>query len=72
MTSTFFVFTELANTMKYGVEGSYITLFSPSDVTAFHRIVLIEVAIAILANCGQTDDGQPAMTKAHLTFDRMS
>ena len=25
-----------ANTMKYG-EGSYITLFSPSDVTAHHR-----------------------------------
>ena len=32
-----FVFTELANTMKYG-EGSYITLFSPSDVTAFYRM----------------------------------
>ena len=28
------VFTELAITMKYG-EGSYITLFLPSDVTAF-------------------------------------
>ena len=27
--------TELANTMKYG-GGSYITLFPPSDVTAFH------------------------------------
>ena len=60
MTSTFFVFTNLANTMKYGggflynlvftewrhcvsqneVWGRecYITLFSPSDVTAFHRI----------------------------------
>ena len=37
MTSTSFVVTELANTMKYG-EGSYITLFSPSDVTAFHRM----------------------------------
>ena len=37
MTSTSIVFTELANTMKYG-EGSYITLFSPSDVTAFHRM----------------------------------
>ena len=39
MTSTSFVFTELANTMKYGGggEGSYITLFSQSDVTAFHR-----------------------------------
>ena len=36
-TSTSFVFTELANTMKYG-EGSYITLFSSSDVTAFHRM----------------------------------
>ena len=34
MTSTSFVFTELANTM----EGSYITLFSPSDVAAFHRM----------------------------------
>ena len=33
MTSTSFVFTELGNTMKYG-GGSYITLFSPSDVTA--------------------------------------
>ena len=61
MTSTFFVFTELANTMKYGGgflnnlvftewrhcvsqnevwgRGYYITLFSPSDVTAFHRIL---------------------------------
>ena len=60
MTSTFFVFTELANAMKYGGgflynlvftewrhfvsqnevwgRGYYITLFSPSDVTAFHRI----------------------------------
>ena len=60
MTLTSFVFTELANTMKYGGgvlynlvftewrhcvsqnevwgRGSYITLFSPSDVTAFHRI----------------------------------
>ena len=63
MTSTSFVFTELANTKKYGgvflynrvfIEwrhyvsqnevwgrGCYITLFSPSDVTAFHRIVWI-------------------------------
>ena len=38
MTSTSFVFTELAYAMKYG-EGSNITLFSPSDVTAFHRIL---------------------------------
>ena len=60
MTSTSFVFTELANTMKYGRgllynlvftewrhcvtqnevwgRGCYITLFSPSDVTAFHRM----------------------------------
>ena len=60
MTLTSFVFTELANTMKYGEgvsyniiftecrhwvsqneeweRGSYITLFSPSDFTAFHRI----------------------------------
>ena len=37
MTLTSFVFTELANTMKYG-EGFYITLFSPSDVTEFHRM----------------------------------
>ena len=37
MTPTSCVFTDLANTMKYG-EGSYITLFSPSDVTAFHRM----------------------------------
>ena len=29
--------TELANTMKYGGGGgSYITLFPPSNVTAFH------------------------------------
>ena len=38
--------------------------------------MLIEVpCIAILANRGRTDDGQRAMsgmTKAHLTFDRMS
>ena len=62
MTSTSFIFTKLANTMKYGagflynlvftewrhcvsqsevwVMGCYITLFSPSDVTAFHRNVL--------------------------------
>ena len=61
LSTTSFVFTELANTMKYGggflcnlvftewrhcisqneVWGRvcYITLFSPSDVTAFHRIV---------------------------------
>ena len=60
MTLTAFVFTEMANTMKYGEgvlynlvftewrhcvsqnevwgRGCYITLFSPSDVTAFHRI----------------------------------
>ena len=37
MTSTSFVFTELADTMKYA-EGFYITLFSPSDVTAFYRM----------------------------------
>ena len=37
MTTTSFVFTELANTMKYG-EGYHITLFLPSDVTAFHRM----------------------------------
>ena len=37
MTSTSFVYTELANTMKYG-EGSYKTLFSPSEITAFHRM----------------------------------
>ena len=34
--------------------------------------MLIEVPIAILANCGRTDDGQRAMTKDHLTFDRLS
>ena len=60
MTLTSFVFTELANTIKYGGgvlyklvftewrhcisqndvwgRGCYVTLFSPSDVTAFHRI----------------------------------
>ena len=36
MTLTSFVFTELTNTMKYGRGGSYITLFSPSDITAFY------------------------------------
>ena len=30
-------FHQLANTMRYG-EGSHITLSSPSDVTAFHRM----------------------------------
>ena len=44
---TSFVFTELANTMKYGVGGGglYIIVFTevpfktvPGDVTAFHRI----------------------------------
>ena len=60
ITSTSFVFTELANTMKYGGgflynlvftewrhcvsqsevwgRGCYVTLFSQSDVAAFHRI----------------------------------
>ena len=38
MTLASFVFTEPANTMKYGGGGGYITLFSPSDVTASHRI----------------------------------
>ena len=38
MTLTSFVFTELANTMKYGGGESYITLFSPSDVTALHKM----------------------------------
>ena len=40
MTSTSIVFTELANRMKYGGGGggSYITLFSLNDVTAFHRL----------------------------------
>ena len=37
MTMTSFVFTELANAMKYG-EEYYITPFSSSDVTAFHRM----------------------------------
>ena len=60
MTSTSFVFTEVAHTIRYGGgflynlvftewvhcvsqnevwgTGCYITLFSPSDVTAFHRM----------------------------------
>ena len=38
LTSTSFAFTELTNTISMG-EGSYITLFSPSDVSAFHRIM---------------------------------
>ena len=48
---------------------------SPSVITPglwLFTIVLIEVPIAILENCGRTDDEQRAMTKAHLTFDRMS
>ena len=69
VTSTFFVFTELANTMKYGGgflynllftewlhcvsqnevcgRGCYITLFSPSDVTAFHRISCVQVNLVV-------------------------
>ena len=39
---------------------------------AVHYVVLIEVPMAILANCGLTDDGQRAITKVHLTFDQMS
>ena len=42
----------------------YTTLKGQSLLT-----MLIEVPIAILANWGRTDDGQHAMTKAHLTFD---
>ena len=39
MTSTSLVFTELANTTKYGGGVLYkFTLFSPSDVTAFHKM----------------------------------
>ena len=38
MTLTSFVSNELANTMKCRGGGSYITFFSPSDVTEFHRI----------------------------------
>ena len=37
MTLTSFVFTELANTMKYG-RGLLYNLVSPSDVTVFHRM----------------------------------
>ena len=65
MTSTSFVFTKLANTMKYGGgflynlvftewrhcvsqnevwgRGCYITLFSPNDVTAFHRYEIVSL-----------------------------
>ena len=79
MTLTSFVFTELANTMKYGGEGvldnlvftewrhcvlqnevwgrgCYITFFSPSDVTAFHRIANSSQTIALLHYSG-TDQG---------------
>ena len=39
MTLTSFVFTELANTVKYGGGVLYsLTLFSPSDITALHRM----------------------------------
>ena len=63
MTSTSFVFSKLANTIKYGGgfvynlvftewrhcvsqnevwgKGCYITFFSPSEVTAFNRILKI-------------------------------
>ena len=37
ITLTSFVFTELANTMKYG-GGFLLTLFSPSDINALHRM----------------------------------
>ena len=69
MTSTSFVFTELANTMKYvrgfsynlvftewrhcasqnkvWGRGCYITLFSPSDVTAFHRYMINMINVDI-------------------------
>ena len=50
--------------------GDYPSVISPG--LWLFTIVLIEVPIAILANCGQTDDEQRAMTKAHLTFDRFS
>ena len=38
MTLSSFVFTDTANTMKYGGGVYYITLFSPSDVTEFHKM----------------------------------
>ena len=37
MTSTSFVFTELASTVKYG-GGFLYNLVSTSDLTAFHRM----------------------------------
>ena len=47
-------------------EGCYIR--------SYYYILLLDTlgAIAILAICGRTNDGQRAMTKAHPTFDRMS
>ena len=47
MTLTSFIFTELANTMKYERGGSYITLFKPSDVTEFYRIRDIVLTIVL-------------------------
>ena len=59
MTLTSFIFTELANTMKYG-EGCYITLFSPSDVTAFYRITKLKArASTIFRNCENLMMGTP-------------
>ena len=76
MTSTSFVFTELANLMKYGGEflynlvftewrhcvsqnevwgrGCYITFFSPSDVTAFHRISIMTSIAPVSLNNNET------------------
>ena len=50
-------------------------MYYPSVITPglWLFTLLIEVpCIAILANCGRTDDGQRAMTKAHVTFERMT
>ena len=82
LTSTSFVFTELANTIKYGGDflynlvftewrhcvsqnevwwrGCYITLFSPSDVIAFHRIRKIKI----------TGSSYASSNKARLTSAR--
>ena len=68
MTLTSFVFTELANTLKYG-EGSYITLFLPSDVTALHRMKYggggVEVGAGLLYMCTEI------IGRYHATFSNL-
>ena len=87
MTLTSFVFTELANIMKFGGwvlynlvftewrhcvsqsevwgRGCYITLFSPTDVAAFHRIAILVCTIRspLFQTRTRTDRGVVAMRR---------